>query len=151
MAAAATLAVARIESLRADWHRMHDDDLLAEGALRAAGATLAFALLSWSLFTGVGRSRERLQTAWRSVRDQAPAFSLRDWPRAPWPAPWSGSVWCCSAVLGFLWLRQVLDAFVLTEPLSRELGTWVWHQAEWIGRGVLDAIPGLSAWRSCWR
>ena len=133
---------ANLEALRADWHRMQDDRLLAEGLARALVATALFALAGWLLAAGTRRLRARL-AEWRRATQQASTFSVRELA-----ARFAGGAAFAAAALllaglGFLWLRLLLGAFVLTEPLARELGAWLWHKAAWAGEGIVGALPGL--------
>ena len=133
---------ARLEQLRADWHRMHDDGLLLGGVARALLATALFALASWLIARGGGRLRTLL-LAWRRTASHAERFSARELLARVASGAVAGTAVLLVAALASLWLHQLLRAFPLTEPLARELSGWLWRKAEWVGAGVVDALPGL--------
>lgn len=134
--------IARLEALRADWHRMNDDGLLLRGIVRAVLATAILALAAWLIIWGRRRLRDLL-LATQAPAAQGARFSVRELGARAAAGAVSGLSLAVFAALVFLWLRQLLSAFVLTEPLAHELGEWLWRKAAWVGEGVLDALPGL--------
>lgn len=132
----------RLAQLRSDWHRMQDDRLLLEGLARALLATVLFAFAGWLIARGSGRLRTRL-LAFRRAASRARSFSARELLARAASAAVAGASALLMAALAFLWLHQLLRALPLTEPLARELSGWLWRKAEWVGAGVVDALPGL--------
>ena len=135
----------RMEGVRQAWHASRDRPLLLRGLLTAVVATLALVVLVWLVARGgrwavvsLERARDRLaadhsEVDWREFIARLAARTMQL------------AQWALLLLLGFAWLRIVLDSFVATAPLAHQLGDWLTGKLDWVGEGFLAGLPGLMS------
>lgn len=133
----------RLTEVRQAWHASLDTQLLWRGIGHTVAATLLLALLTWSVARGQRRLLRHIEDRRNSLANSQRMVRTREWVLRV-ASGLSGLLkWLLIAVLGYLWLRHVLASFLLTAPLSRELGAWLGGRLAWLGDGVVNATPGL--------
>ena len=134
----------RLESVRAAWHEVHDDQRLLVGLLRTALASLVFGILAWITYR-VGRRAVAWMEQKRDVlAARHPYIDWREFlgrhsARSPARPHRVRAV-----TLAYWWMYYVLASFALTTPLAASLGNWLFGKLMWIGEGVLESLPGLT-------
>jgi small-conductance mechanosensitive channel len=135
--------LARLEEVRAAWHRTNDLPLLLLGLARAAAGTVVLGVLLWLL----GRATRRAVAWMEAARDRIAARN----PGVDWRELLArlalGTTqlvrWLPMLFGGYVWLRLVLGSFVATQPLAEALDKWLRARLDWVVDGIVGAVPGI--------
>ena len=116
---------------------------LLTGAGLSLAATLILAASLWLLWRGTGflslfldRIREAHEAA--TTRIEWEEFAARLGVRLLWLIRWTVALF-----FTYTWTMYVLGRFPLTRPLGDHLGRFVVRLIEWLGSGIVAAIPGF--------
>jgi small-conductance mechanosensitive channel len=135
---------ARLESVRATWHEVHDDQRLLAGVLRTALASLAFGILAWLTYRVGGRAVAWMEQKRDVLAAHHPYVDWREFLGRLGVGAAHLVQWLVLFTLAYWWMYYVLDSFALTTPLASSLGNWLFGKLVWIGQGVLESLPGLA-------
>lgn len=136
---------ARLESVRAAWHEVHDEQRLLAGLLRTVVATVLFGVIAWITYR-VGRRAVVWMEKTRDVlAAHHPYIDWRELLGRLGVGATHLAQWLVMFTLAYWWLYYVLASFALTTPLASSLGNWLFGKLVWIGEGVLDSLPGLAS------
>ncbi|HEX9179986.1 MAG TPA: mechanosensitive ion channel family protein, partial [Burkholderiales bacterium] len=137
----------RIRQAVADYRGARTTDALRQGALNAAGATVA-AALAIALLIWLGRRLDKLlerrvQTRIRSLAVQSFEFVRAERIGSALRGAVRGLEALAILVIAFLWLDFVLAQFPWSLPLSRHLLDLVLSPLATIGKAILRKVPDL--------
>lgn len=140
-------ALGRLRLAFAEAKELRIPGILLMAAARAGAATLAFLLVLWTLMRLHGRlqrplvrvASERLagsQAGWGVLGAE---LSLERFARRVVLF----TLGVLSLVATYLWLAYALRQFPYTRPWGEALGESLLHLMFWIGRAIIDAMPGM--------
>ncbi|MEH0164519.1 mechanosensitive ion channel family protein [Paucibacter sp. JuS9] len=133
----------RLEEAREAWHRTRDRPLLWQGLARAGLVSLGASLLLWGLAFGMGRMARAIELRRRRLSLNQQMLDWRELAARLVQRLLQIVHWLMVAGLLYAWLRLVLGAFALTEPLAHELQRWWAERLDWLLQGVAGSVPGL--------
>jgi len=134
----------RLEEVRVVWHQLHDRPLLLRGLLHATIATVVFSVLVWTAYRAGGMGLRWLE-GWRDrLAARYAHVDLGEFVARVVVGSVHVVQWLVIAVLAYAWLRYLVGSFVVTEPLARQLDSWLWGRLIWIAEGSVESLPGLA-------
>jgi small-conductance mechanosensitive channel len=135
---------ARLESVRAAWHEVHDQQRLLGGLLRTAVASLVFGVLAWVTYRLGRRAVAWMERKRDVLAARHPYIDWREFLGRLGVGALHLAQWLVLFTLAYWWMYYVLASFALTAPLAATLGDWLFGKLVWIGEGVLASLPGLA-------
>lgn len=135
---------ARVEDLQRAWQASRDRGQLLAGLARTLAATLVLGVLTLLTWRGSHTAVARMER----LRDELAAVHAHVDGREFLARVAVGTLqlvqWAVLAALVYAWLVFVFASFVVTVPIARSLGDWLWGQAGGVAGGALQSLPGLA-------
>jgi len=135
--------LARLEEVRQARREQRYWPSILEGVGLSLAATVLLAALLWLLWrvtrfttTRLDQVRARYEDTTKHIEWQE--YAARLGMRILWLVRW-----VVALVLLYAWATFVLGRFPITRPLGSRLGDFVLRLLEWLGNGIVAAVPGL--------
>jgi len=135
--------LSRLEEVRKARHEQRYWPLILAGIGLSLAATALLAALLWLLWRltrfiirRLDQVRVRYEESSRHIEWQE--YAARLGVRILWLIRW-----VVALALLYAWATYVLGRFPFTRPLGSRLGEFVLRMLEWLGNGVVSAVPGL--------
>ena len=143
LAAVAQRTAATLDEVRRAYLEQQYWPAFLKGAGLSLAATLVLAAALWFLWRGTGSLStrlDRIREAHESATDHIEweEFAARIGLRLLWLLRWAAALF-----LVYSWAMYVLGRFPLTRPLGDHLGRFVFRLLEWVGAGIVSAVPGF--------
>jgi len=116
---------------------------LLRGIAGTVGATLLFAALLWVIHSAKRRAEQRLARVARTSRLQIFGVKVRPFMRTLERRAVSVTAYGSGLLGAYVWLAYSLKQFPYTEPWGQGLGKYFFSVFADLGRGAIEAIPGL--------
>ena len=135
--------LAKLEEVRKAWQEQRYWPAILEEVGLSLAATVFLITLLWLLWSGTRFSIARLDQVRARYEDTTKRIEWQEYAarlgmRILWLVRW-----VVALALLYAWATYVLGRFPITRPLGSRLGDFVLRLLEWLGNGLVGAVPGL--------
>ena len=133
----------RLEEVRKARHEQRYWPSILKGIGLSLAATALLAALFWLLWRATSFVLNRLENVRAKYEDATKHIEWQEYAARLGMRIFWLVRWVVALALLYAWITYVLGRFPVTRPLGSRLGDFVLRLFEWLGNGIVAAVPGL--------